>query len=388
MSIELFDLASRLRAATTGRPLPRSTYAPALPPTDAIAVTATGTHDALLVHAATDTDEATGFGEGALAALSALGVTPSGTHRTLVVPDRRTLTVLTAAARQAPDQTTAAVVGWWQQRAEHPGTGAVICLPDACRQRWTLGTAPTAERHLSTWRTWLGISEDGPHTLLTLARLVTDGHTLPGLLAAHEADSRSWAYHCQRVAAGWDWRTPDNRSEAALGLTTRTHAAELYDSLRLGDPLVAERESWTGTVITGTVIATPERGVVHVQAQGLLCRLRADTAIQGWAGRPVDIPGPTGTTTRISSGRLAEVTMTPDHRLILTLVDAVIRPGRLQIGDTVTLRPRTVDPRQQSNGRALMRDRYRTTRNWLAGGTAPAVRRREVPLDVVVSAAE
>jgi hypothetical protein len=80
--------------------------------------------------------------------------------------------------------------------------------------------------------------------------------------------------------------------------------------------------------------------------------------------------------------------MTANHRLILTVADAVIRPGSLHIGDTMTLRPRAVDPRQQRSGRSNISARYRTTGNWLAGRTAPLVRRREVPLDVVVPAAE
>lgn len=388
MSVETYDLAIRLRAATTGHPVPRTTYAPVLPPTDPITLTATGTPSTLLIHAATTTAQTTGYGDAALTALTTLGVAPTGSHRTLVVPDRATLAALARAARHSKDQATAALVGWWQQRAEHPGTGAVICLTDACRRRWTLGTTPDAERRINTWHSWLGISDHGPSGLLQLARRVSDGHTLTGLLAAHEADSRSWSYHLDRLAQGWDWRTRDNRSEAALGLATRADAAELYDSLRLADPLVAQRESWTGTVVTGTVIALPDPGVLHVQAHALLCRLRADSAIQGWAGAPLDIPDATSTATRITAARLTDVRMTADRRLVLTVADAVIRPGRLVVGDQVTLRPKAVDPRQQSNGRRNMRYRYRTACNWLAGGTAPVVRRRDVPLDVVISAAE
>jgi hypothetical protein len=45
----------------------------------------------------------------------------------------------------------------------------------------------------------------------------------------------------------------NNRQEAALGLATPCDAAELYASLRLSDPLVATRESFSGTVVSGVV---------------------------------------------------------------------------------------------------------------------------------------
>jgi hypothetical protein len=52
------------------------------------------------------------------------------------------------------------------------------------------------------------------------------------------------------------------------------------------------------------------------------------------------------------------------------------------------LRPRAVDPNQQRSGRHELHRRYAARRLWLSGGSAPNPRRREVPLDVVIGAAE
>src|SRR5207253_7530649 len=45
MSVALFDLGQRLRAASEARPVARSAFAPVLPPVDPVAVTITGSGD-------------------------------------------------------------------------------------------------------------------------------------------------------------------------------------------------------------------------------------------------------------------------------------------------------------------------------------------------------
>jgi hypothetical protein len=80
--------------------------------------------------------------------------------------------------------------------------------------------------------------------------------------------------------------------------------------------------------------------------------------------------------------------VTTDERLVVTITDAVVRPSPARIGQRVTLRPRSVDPRQQRSGRHELHRRYAARRSWLSGGAAPTARRRDVPLDVVVAAAE
>jgi hypothetical protein len=89
-------------------------------------------------------------------------------------------------------------------------------------------------------------------------------------------------------------------------------------------------------------------------------------------------------------GRVAATRVTTDERLVVTITDAVVRPGTglARIGQRVTLRPRSVDPRQQRSGRHELHRRYAARRSWLSGGAAPTARRRDVPLDVVVAAAE
>jgi hypothetical protein len=70
-----------------------------------------------------------GSGSGALSALDELGVALQPEHRTLAISDRNTLSRLVELARATdpvcPSAGSAAVVGWWGQRAEHPGSGAV-----------------------------------------------------------------------------------------------------------------------------------------------------------------------------------------------------------------------------------------------------------------------
>ena len=84
----------------------------------------------------------------------------------------------------------------------------------------------------------------------------------------------------------------------------------------------------------------------------------------------------------------SRVASTTDERLVVTITDVVVRPSPTHVGQRVTLRPRSVDPRQQRSGRQELHRRYAARRSWLSGGSAPAPRRRDVPLDVVVAAAE
>jgi hypothetical protein len=393
MSVALFDLGQRLRAATLGRPVARSVFAPVLPPTDPVAVTLIGTGEHALVRAADGVHVTAGSGPAALSALGELGVALGPEPRTLVVPDRNTLSRLVELARAtdpaSPLAEPAAAVGWWDQRADHPGTGAVLDVTAACSARWVLGTPPADERQLAVWRHWLGIRDAGPAGQLELATAVSAGETLPGLEAFAEDDQRSWEYFTARVAdptAPWNWRARDNRREAALGLATRCDAAELYASLRLGDPLVATRESFGGTVVSGTVSALPARSVVELTLDHLACRLREHAAVEGFPGHPRDLPA-AGSTAWVR-GQVAATRVTADERLVITIDEAIVRGGAARLGQRLTLRPRSVDPRQQRSGRQELHRRYAARRSWLSGGAPPTPRRRDVPLDVVVAAAE
>lgn len=396
MSVVLFDLGQRLRAATLARPVARSTYAPVLPPIDPVAVTLTGTGDRALLRATDGTQVTTATGLGALAALADLNVSVGPELRTLVIPDRDTLSRLVELASATDPASSsggsAAVVGWWSQRADHPGTGAVLNITVACSARWVLGVPPDEERQVSVWRTWLGIADGGPRGLLELAALASAGRKLPGLETFTEDDQRSWEAFATRLAdpkSSWDWRMRDNRREAALGLATRCDAAELYESLRLGDPLVATRESFNGTVVTGVATAVSARMRIEVTLDHLNCRLRENADVEAFPGYPRDVPLVDGRSPWLH-GRVATTRVTTDERMVVTITDAVVRPGTglPRIGQRVTLRPRSVDPRQQRSGRHELHRRYAARRSWLSGGSAPTARRRDVPLDVVVAAAE
>jgi hypothetical protein len=250
-----------------------------------------------------------------------------------------------------------------------------------------LPVSPEAERRVETWRHWFSIPDAGASGLLELAKRVSAGSTLPGLTVFAEDDRRSWESFVQRATdPAWDWRRRDSRREAALGLASRCDAADLYDSLRLSDPLVATREQFAGTVVTG-VVSSQAGKAVEVTLDRLACRLREQAAIEGYRGFPKDVPTVTGRWLRaiLSAARVRD-----DDRLVVTLEDVLLRPSKppLAIGQRITLRPRTLDPRQQQSGRLELRRRYTARRSWLSGGAAPVPRRRDVPLDVAIAAAE
>ena len=394
MSAVLFDLGQRLRAATLGQPVARAAFAPVLPPLNPVAVTVAGSGGTVSVRAADATATATGTGAGALTALARLGVALGPEPRTLVIADRRSLEQLEELAR-ATDAAhncapSAVVVGWWAQRADHPGTRAVLNLTAACSSRWVLGVPPAAELRLAVWREWLGVRDAGPAGLLQLAGLVSAGKTLPGLEACAEDDQRSWESFTTRVGdptLAWDWRRRDSRREAALGLASRSDAAELYESLRFGDPLVATRESFSGRVVTGVITSVIGRTTVEITLDHLACRLRESGPVEAFPGYPRDLPAAGEPSTRLR-GRVARTRVTADERLVIAIGEAVMRSGPPRIGQRLTLRPQSVDPRQQRSGRQELHRRYAARRSWLAGGSPPTPRRREVPLDVAIAAAE
>ena len=99
MSVALFDLGQRLRAATLGRPVARCAFAPVLPPTDPIAVTLSGAGEGALVRATDGVRLTSASGPMALGALAELGLGLAPEPRTLVIPNRNTLVRLLELAR-------------------------------------------------------------------------------------------------------------------------------------------------------------------------------------------------------------------------------------------------------------------------------------------------
>ena len=80
MSRALFDLGARLRAAHTGRPVPVAAYGPALPPTNALAVTVDHDGEHVYVNATDGTTTLAGTDRDGLTALADLGATLGPTH--------------------------------------------------------------------------------------------------------------------------------------------------------------------------------------------------------------------------------------------------------------------------------------------------------------------
>lgn len=374
------DTFYRLRARATRTAAQRTTYAPTLPPASPLAVTADGPSFHISDGRSTDTIDT----DGLLTALTDARVTARHTtHRTLVVDTTATLHALASLARQTSTPTEiAAALDWWAQRAAHPGTGATRVLSRVLPLRWTLGLPPTAKPDLHDWATWTGTDEgtNTAETALALATALGQGSTLPWLLDCHGEDSRSWTWLREHQVPRW--RAYDSRRDAALGLLTRSQSAEYYDSLRLADPLIADAETRTGTVVETSVTAVDGK-TATLAARGTLNRHRAGTAVRGWRGdataaRPDSFA---------LSGVLGDVIVDANGTLVLAIID-MVKPGQVEVGDPITLRPRTIDPFQQSTFRSTYGRHFGSGRNWLARAAAPTLTRRAVPLDVVVAAAE
>lgn len=384
MSRAQFDLGARLRAAHTSTPVPTAAYAPAIPPTGGIAVTVDTDGEHVYLTAADDTTgrTITGTDRAGLDALASLGATITAPRRPVVVGTSRDLATLTALAHAYPDAAASPVIGWWDDRLDYPGTDAVHVVTKTARLRWTLGVHPDRERDVDTWSHWLGVTTSGPQRLLDLARRTTSGPLLPGILHASILDTASWERYTKRIAAGRPWWTKDTRIDAALGLISRSHAAEWYESLRLSDPLVALAASHDGTLVPGLVIARTDDAAV-IAADRPLSRLRVGTKVSAWAGDTVHAGA-----VECLTGTVAAATIDPAAQLTVTVSGIPRRHREVKVGNRVTLRPARVDPNMQANARRLAAAGYRRGTNWIAGRGKPVSRRGDVPLDVIVAAAD
>jgi hypothetical protein len=335
--------------------------------------------------ASRDADPRTATGDDALALLGDLGVRMSAeSWCTLVTDDPATLPTLTRLARSADRDgargDVAAHLGWWADRADFPGSSAVVALVAAARARWVTGCVPDAERHAGTWRTWLDVPDDGCGGLLTLLDRVQEARPLPLLDTITRDDGWAWQRAQSEHADGWDWRKPDTISRAAMGLRTRCDTADLYAAALLDDPLFRRRAVHTGHVVQGTADVVPDaRNRVTVTCARMDARLRARSAITGWPGAPGDRDR-----TRFS-GTVADTGMVAG-RLVLTL--SGVTSNKPSGGEPVTLAPATPNPHTLTSGRHRYRQLYGTRTSWLTTGRTPAPNRRDVPLDVMVAAAD
>jgi hypothetical protein len=88
-------------------------------------------------------------------------------------------------------------------------------------------------------------------------------------------------------------------------------------------------------------------------------------------------------------GDLEQVSVTAQQTLTLSITT---RRTSLTVADVITVRARSTDPqhqrRRRGRGRGHQHASYRARGNWLARGARPVPHRREVPLDIVVAAAD
>jgi hypothetical protein len=389
MTAEWYDLGQRLHAAAAGtvaRRLagsPVHPYAARLP----VAVRARQARGQVTVRAAAPgTGEHAAAGPAALTLLHDLGVTITAAQwATLITDDTATLPALLGLARTAgPDgdhAAAAAHLAWWADRADYPGSTATVALTAASAEQWITGTDPAAERKAATWRTWLHIPGDDCPALLDWLGHLLAAAPLAGLDPIAEDDQRSWGSAQREHADRRDWRRPDTVARAATGLRTRCDAADLYQAALLDDPAYRQRAAHTGHVTAGTATVTRDgrRKTMTVTCDRMDTRLREGSDIAGWAGTPADI-----------------VT----DRFRGTVEDATVQGGALVLvlsgvgwhcpatGSRVTLIPAPPPRQALESGRYRYQALYSTRTSWLTTGRTPAPARRDVPLDVLVAAAD
>lgn len=386
MSAELFDLGARLHAATSGTVTNKLVHAPHQPPIHPIAVRAATATTGVTTITAVTTEDApvTASGPEALDLLHTLGARiDAQTFPSLVTDDDQTLLSLLNLARTAPRHAAraeaAATIAYWTDRADFPGTTATIDTLDACRTRWVTGQPPAAENHASTWRTWLGITDEKITGIHTLLNHVTHGHPLPGLAPTADDDHRAWRRAHQAYADGLDWHRPDTPAQAALGLRARCDAAERYAAVLLGDPTYRARAVHTGHVITGTVQAAPRTpGRLTIRCDRLDARARPGDSLIGWTGTPAQPAAATFHTTldtaEVRGGFLTLTTTVPRHA-----------PAR---GQPITLQPAGPETGQRNHARSTYAALYRSRYSWLTTGSTPTPTRRDVPVEIIIAAAE
>ena len=387
MTAGWYDLGQRLYAARTGQPVARLAHSPVPWISNPVAVRARLRRGTVTVTAAAPASPGqTAAGDGALRLLHDLGVTiTAGMWQTLVTDDDATLPALTAladaAGRDGDQAAAAAHIAWWADRADYRGSSAVVPLIAGCRERWITGEPPAAETRARTWRTWLGVPDESCTGMLALLALLHDGPALPLLDRIERDDTASWNRASQEHAAGRDWRQPDSPARGAIGLQARCDVADLYEAALLGDPLYRQRAVHTGHVVTGTVQVIPgRRPALIVTCDRLDARLRAGNVITGWAGGPED------TEPQPFTGTVSDAAVS-DGKLLLTVTDAA---GRNVPADAarVTLHAAGPDDFTFTSGRHRLITLYTTRSSWLTTGRPPAIARRDVPLDVLVAAAE
>lgn len=382
MTVEFYDLGQRLYSASVGRPILR--VASALFTLTASAIFAQTTVDENTISA----QITTGGGASPIEAQGAdiLDVLARAgaqfTNRSmaqLVVADSSSLRALVQVARARSTHEAAAVTGWWADRAGYPGTSAVIDLMAHSRQRYITGSAPEGERCEQHWRDSFALAS-GTEGMLQWATRLSCGDRMPVLTPIWDDDQRSFAAASKNYAAGRDWSNSDSAPDAAVRLRQRCDTADTWQAALLSDRLWRHRATHTGHVCGGEVIDTGRTGFA-IACERMDSRLRAGTAICGWSGGVDSYDRAT-----TFHGEIAEADAS-GGALTLT-VRGVRADQRPSIGLWATVMPSMPDERRVRSGQYKYGKKQFSPESWLASGRKPGLTRRDVPLDVLIAAAE
>jgi hypothetical protein len=396
MSAVLFDLALRVRARELGVPVPRLLHNAVPARTARVAVLARRGRGCRVWALGPDGGVQTGSGAQGLAALARAAGCADGDLRdgaSALIEGPATLGVLQTLAVAHADPTRcrsvavaagSSLAGWWVERAAHPGTSAVVDLLAVSRQQMMLGTVPGSDDG-QVWRAALGV----PHGLAGLQtwwRAVTVGPTLPGLEPTRQDDDWLLGVHQDALSKRRSWDVPESLYVAAMRLQSRCDAAELYEAALLTDPLWRVRAVHTGHVCHGVVIAGAKdtQGRVVVRSRRLDTRLKARVAVLGWPGDQIhENPSATDRFT----GEVVS-TAVKDGQLVVS-IGGLRRSGyKPAAGETLTVIPAPPNPSTIRSGRTVRARLYKRRFSWLSQGVRPVSSRRDVPLAVLIAAAD
>lgn len=389
MTVEFFDLAQRFYAARAGHPVRRIKHALAVMDAAPIVVRAEAGADAVpSAEVSTNPGDSVAVrgSRELVAALAQAGVSITGSRwRQLIVPDTRSLNVMVEAAREHRFDRTrevaaaAAVIGWWADQAAHPGTCAVINLLETSRLRFITGNAPAAERDPALWLSAFGVSA-GITGLWQWAQAVTAGPYLDALQNGVVDDHQGWSAAAARFSAHGDWAGTERAPVAAMALRRRCDAADWWDAALRTDVWWRHRSQHTGHLTGGEIVAQVPTGFI-VRCERLDARLRQGNQVCWWVGGPE-----TFQTRNYSSGEVREATA-EDGALLMTIT-GMMKAARPSVGQWASVMARPPLPQAITSGMRSYSALQFSSKSWITSGKTPPVSRRDVPLDILVAAAE
>lgn len=391
MTVEFFDLARRLWAAQTGKPVLQVAARLFTLQPDAILVDTwrdgKGENRFSVGRAGGAVVSPTG-GVGLLRTLAAAGAVmdPQGLPVQLVVADGAALQGLAQVARKAAQHDddavrgAAAVIGWWVDRAGYPGTDAVVDLLAHSRLRFITGSVPARERTAGYWRDEVFAAGPGAAGLAVWADRIGAGEELAMLEPIHEDDHYTYRAAVERFGRGQDWTRPEPPAVAAMGLRARCDAADLWEAALRSDRLWRHRGLHTGHVTGGEVVSVTNAWFT-IRCPRLDCRLRPGSDVVAWING-IDCYGN-------APLLYGDVTRAESHKgaLLLTIARVPVK-DRPAVGQWVSVMPAPPSARLVSQGRWRYRQLLFGGDSWIAVGRPPGLRRRPVPLDILCAAAE